>query len=472
MKYSENNKPLICMQTQSTCYKGTGRMTVRGVLWHSTGCNNPNIRRYVQPDDNAPDREKLLAIIGKNTAKNDWNHIYRKAGLNCWIGKLADGTVSTVQTMPWDYKPWGCGNAYKDGPSCNDGWIQFEICEDGLNNADYFNKVYKEACEITAYLCKMFGIDPNGTVTYAGKEVPTILCHSDSYKLQLGSNHGDVMHWFPKYGKSMETARADVTALLAEASKAEQTKEPAQTTQEPQNEAKETTVDKMIWDFLKGHNLSDFAVAGIMGNLYAESGLRANNLQNSFEKKLGMSDEAYTAAVDNGSYTNFVKDSAGYGLAQWTYWSRKQALLNFAKAQGKSIGDIQMQLDYLWKELSGYKGVMTQLKNAKSVLEASNAILTGYEKPADQSAAVQKKRAGYGQTFYDLYAETFKPYTVRVTASALNVRKGPGTSNPVTTVIRDKGIYTIVEEKAVGKNTWGRLKSGAGWICLYYTKKV
>ena len=243
-------------------------------------------------------------------------------------------------------------------------------------------------------------------------------------------------------------------------------------TEKPQDGAKETTVDKMIWDFLKGHNLSDFAVAGIMGNLYAESGLRANNLQNSFEKKLGMSDEAYTAAVDNGSYTNFVKDSAGYGLAQWTYWSRKQALLNFAKAQGKSIGDIQMQLDYLWKELSGYKGVMTQLKNAKSVLEASNAILTGYEKPADQGAAVQKKRAGYGQTFYDHYAEGFKPYTVKVTASALNVRKGAGTSYPVTTVIRDKGIYTIVEETKVGNNTWGRLKSGAGWICLYYTKKV
>ncbi len=247
---------------------------------------------------------------------------------------------------------------------------------------------------------------------------------------------------------------------------------PEEPAQQPQNDTGEKQTDKIIWDFLKAAGLTDYAVAGVMGNLYAESGLKPNNLQNSFEKKLGMDDATYTAQVDNGLYTNFVKDSAGYGLAQWTYWSRKQALLAYAKEHDKSIGDLQMQLEYLWKELSGYKGVMQQLKNAKSVLEASNAILTGYEKPADQSAAVQKKRAGYGQTFYDLYAENFKPYTVKVTATALNVRKGAGTSYPVTTVIRDKGIYTIVEEKAVGNNTWGRLKSGAGWICLYYTKKV
>lgn len=212
MKYSDKNKPLQCFMTQSTCYKGTDKMTVRGVLWHSTGANNPTLKRYVQPDDNASDRDELIALIGKNTYGNDWNHIDRQAGLNCWIGKLADGTVTTIQTMPWDFKPWGCGGG-KNG-SCNNGWVQFEICEDGLTDPVYFEKVYKEACEITAYICQMFGIDPNGTVTMNGVNVPTILCHADSYKLGLGSNHGDVNHWFPKHGKSMATARADVAALL------------------------------------------------------------------------------------------------------------------------------------------------------------------------------------------------------------------------------------------------------------------
>lgn len=83
-----------------------------------------------------------------------------------------------------------------------------------------------------------------------------------------------------------------------------------------------------------------------MGNLYAESGLNPQNLQNTYEKKLGYTDAVYTAAVDSGKYQNFVHDSAGYGLAQWTYWSRKQNMLNFARAAGKSIGDLEMQLDF------------------------------------------------------------------------------------------------------------------------------
>ena len=217
MKYSSSNKPLVCMQTQSTCYKGTRKMTVLGVLWHSTGANNPNLKRYIQPSDTKPaadtySKAKWLEVLGTNTNKNDWNHINREAGLNCWIGKLADGTVATVQTMPWDYRPWGCGSGSKG--SCNTGWIQFEICEDSLTDKSYFNKVYQEACEITAYLCKMYNIDPNGSVTVNGVKVPTILCHHDSYKLGMGGNHSDIYHWFPKYGKNMETARADVAALL------------------------------------------------------------------------------------------------------------------------------------------------------------------------------------------------------------------------------------------------------------------
>lgn len=214
MKYTKLNPPMVCMQTQSKCYKNTKKMKVLGILWHSTGCNNPNIKRYVQPSDNAPDKDVMLKIIGKNTAHNDWNHTRVDAGLNAWIGKLADGTVSTVQSMPWDFSPWGCGGG-KNG-SCNNGWIQFEICEDGLTDPVYFQKVYQEACELTAYLCTMYNIDPNAKVRLGGVEVPTILCHADSYALGLGSGHADVLHWFPKFGKNMNTVRADVAALLTD----------------------------------------------------------------------------------------------------------------------------------------------------------------------------------------------------------------------------------------------------------------
>jgi hypothetical protein len=221
MKYDTNNKPLICMQTQSTCYKETNLMDVCGILWHSTGVNNPNLKRYIQPSTITPIEDsysntKWLQMLGKNKYKNDWNHTDRKAGLNCWLGKLADNTVTTVQTMPWDYRPWGCGKGKKG--SCNDGWIQFEICEADLNDKKYFKEIYTEACELTAYLCKLFNIDPKGTVYYNGIKVPTILCHQDSFKLGLGSNHKDIYHWFSKYGKDMTTVRDDVAALIKESS--------------------------------------------------------------------------------------------------------------------------------------------------------------------------------------------------------------------------------------------------------------
>lgn len=214
MKYSEENKPIVCMQTQSTCYKGTRLMDIKGVLWHSTGANNPYLKRYVQPSDNDPNKETLLKLLGKNRNGNDWNHVSRQAGLNCWIGKLDDGTVTTIQTMPWNYRPWGCGAGSKG--SCNTGWIQFEICEDGLTSEAYFKEVYKEACEITAYLCKLYNIDPYGTIKVNGVNIPTILCHQDSYKLGFGGNHSDIYHWFPKFGKNMNDARNDVAELLKE----------------------------------------------------------------------------------------------------------------------------------------------------------------------------------------------------------------------------------------------------------------
>lgn len=139
-----------------------------------------------------------------------------------------------------------------------------------------------------------------------------------------------------------------------------------------------------------------------MGNLYAESGLNPKNLQNSYEKKLNHTNESYTEAVDNKSYNNFVRDAAGYGLAQWTYWTRKKNLLTFARQSNTSIGDLNMQLDFLMRELStGYKDLLNCLKTTNSIKEASNRVLLDFERPADQSLKVQKKRASYGQDYYD-----------------------------------------------------------------------
>lgn len=174
---------------------------------------------------------------------------------------------------------------------------------------------------------------------------------------------------------------------------------------------KENTTDdaKTIWDYLRDEcGLNEYATAGIMGNLYAESGLKSTNLQNSFNAKLNLTDEEYTKQVDSGVYPKekFIRDSAGYGLAQWTYWSRKYGLYEFCHNKKRSsIGDLRMQLEYFWYEVSCSSALLKTLNESKSVLEASNAILHVYEKPADQSKAVETKRASYGDTFYKLYAK-------------------------------------------------------------------
>ena len=204
-----------CYMRQSTWYKGAENRKVLGVLWHSTAANNKTIKRYVQPDDNAKDREELINIIGKNRYGNDWNHIEHDAGVNAFIGTLADGSIATVETADNEKKAWGCGDyarKLKNGWSLNETHLQFEICEDSKNDINYFNKVYKEAVEYTAHICEKYGLDPLGYFEYRGDKIPVITDHAGSHAIGHGGNHGDVGHWFKRYlGENyMDKIRADV----------------------------------------------------------------------------------------------------------------------------------------------------------------------------------------------------------------------------------------------------------------------
>lgn len=163
--------------------------------------------------------------------------------------------------------------------------------------------------------------------------------------------------------------------------------------------------EEIIWNFFKSKGLNDYACAGIIGNAYAESGCNSTNLESMYEQKFGMSDNEYMNAVDNGTYTNFVYDCAGWGIFQFTYYTLKQGLLDYARQTNKSIGDINMQLEYSWMLFEkNYSSMLQKLKSATSVLQASNAVLLDFERPADQSVAAQQKRANFGQKFYDKYA--------------------------------------------------------------------
>ena len=109
----------------------------------------------------------------------------------------------------------------------------------------------------------------------------------------------------------------------------------------------------------------------------------------------------------NTRYTakQFEDDSFGYGLAQWTYSTRKRALLEYAVSQGASVGDLTMQLSFLLDELRfSYSGVWYALLNAASVREASDAVLLKYERPKNQSEENQQRRAELGQKYFDQYA--------------------------------------------------------------------
>lgn len=194
------------------------------------------------------------------------------------------------------------------------------------------------------------------------------------------------------------------------------------------------TNEEKIWNFLNEKIGNAYGTAGLVGNLQSESGLNPKNLENYYESRLGFTDEAYVQAVDNGTYTKdqFVYDQAGFGIYQITYWSRKKGFYEYVKSKGASIGDLEVQLEYLYKELStSYKSVLSTLKNATSILEASNAVLFKFENPADQSVRVQNLRASFGQKFYDKYAGQ-KVETPQESAQEIQVK--PVTNDTVYTV--------------------------------------
>lgn len=184
--------------TKNACYIAGAKMTPKGIMVHSTGANNPTLRRYVGPND---------GLLGENVYGNHWNTATPEGCQVCvhaFIGKLADGSIATYQTLPWDIVGWHSGSGTR-GNANRMGYIGFEICEDNLTDASYFNDVYREAVQLCAMLCKQYHIKP---------EKPTLICHSEGAALGIASDHVDVMHWFPRHGKSMDTFRADVQKAM------------------------------------------------------------------------------------------------------------------------------------------------------------------------------------------------------------------------------------------------------------------
>lgn len=227
-----------------------------------------------------------------------------------------------------------------------------------------------------------------------------------------------------------------------------------------------------IWNYLMnpGRINNAFGVAAMMGNLQAESGLYPNRLQGDFTAGYTKSAD-YTAKVDNGTISeyDFVHNGpggGGYGLAQWTWWSRKQNLYNRRKQLGyKSVGDIGLACDYLWEELqTSYQSVLKALKEATDIRTPSDVVLHQFERPADQSVAVEEARAALGTAIYN----TFKNSSVDPAPTPPDTPDTPDTpdvpSTPSTLYVGTKTSTPYICISGVWKSVTPYMFKNGVWI--------
>lgn len=181
-----------CLFTHNPRYIEGRKFVPKGVMVHSTGANNPFLKRYVQPDD---------GVLGRNTEENDWNRADQPLCVHAFIGKDRSGAVRCYQVLPWDTRTYHCGTGPKG--SGNSTHISFEICEDKLLDAQYFAEIYDAASSLCAYLCIRYSLPAE-----------SVICHSEGHALGIASGHADVMHWFPRFGKNMDMFRAEVAQKM------------------------------------------------------------------------------------------------------------------------------------------------------------------------------------------------------------------------------------------------------------------
>ncbi|MGM9639741.1 MAG: N-acetylmuramoyl-L-alanine amidase [Faecousia sp.] len=205
---------LQCLLYRNRCYLKGETITPTKIVLHSTGCNNPWLERYVQPHSGQTTgmecyqpvretytRDQMLAILGTNRYENDWNRDNIDACVNAFIGKLDDGSLAVVQTLPWTMRPWGVGSG--SNGSYNDCAIQFEICEDNHASATYCKETFEVAAQLCAHLMRSYP-----TIT-------EIVSHNEAHRRGYGSGHNDPDNWWPKHGLTMDKFRARVKELLA-----------------------------------------------------------------------------------------------------------------------------------------------------------------------------------------------------------------------------------------------------------------
>ena len=161
-----------------------------GIIIHSTGVDNPNLRRYV----NAPN------ICGNNPYRNYFDRADSDVCPHAVIGLDKSGEVRAAKLLPWNICCWGCGDGSKGSYNYNPAYIQIEIAEDTLNDREYFNKAFGLAVQLCQRLLR----------NYPSIKPENIVSHHEAHLRGYASNHADCDHWLRKFGLNMDWFRAQV----------------------------------------------------------------------------------------------------------------------------------------------------------------------------------------------------------------------------------------------------------------------
>jgi N-acetylmuramoyl-L-alanine amidase CwlA len=181
---------------KNLCYTTAHKMVPKGVVVHSTGANNPMLKRYVD----APDK------VGVNLYGNHWNCERPEGRMVCvhaFIGYDDEHNVKVAEILPLDICCWGVGSGSKGSYNYSPAYIQFEICEDGLNDKEYYEKAFVVAAEYTAHLCRTYNLP-----------IENVVSHKEAHEKGYGCNHADPDHWMKNFGETMDDFRKKVSELL------------------------------------------------------------------------------------------------------------------------------------------------------------------------------------------------------------------------------------------------------------------
>ena len=303
-----------CIHTQNRSYSVKRQaITPKGIVVHSTGANNPSIKRWSQPSNDDKNRAELLNLLGTNTYGNHWNRADVSKSTHYIIGKLADGTVGVVQNLPENIACWGAGSgkngSYNYEPT---GHIQFEICEDELTNADYFREaVLKNAVELCADICRRYGWDSS-----------VIVSHKEAHAKKYASNHADIDHWLKNFKRTMNDFRAEVQKLLDEMNEPETvsryTLKVEGLTKEDVDELVSGLEAKSYKPTVEAYDVAvELPEKGAISEAFVSYKAQVNTKSGVKIRKGPGTNYAKVGAIKNGTVVTIVNESTGTGAKLW-----------------------------------------------------------------------------------------------------------------------------------------------------------